>query len=43
MSTAETLPVASGETAFTRTAPIPEELLVKVLEPYSYKGCTRAL
>lgn len=39
MSTAETLSVVTSGYDITRMAPIPEDLLVKVLEPYSYKGC----
>ncbi|OMC29573.1 hypothetical protein A5740_17615 [Mycobacterium sp. GA-1841] len=39
MSTPETLPAAPTAHGITGTAPIPEELLVKVLEPYSYKRC----
>ncbi len=39
MSTVETLAVATGGYGTARLAPIPEDLLVKVLEPYSYKGC----
>ncbi|WKG01707.1 FcoT family thioesterase [Mycolicibacterium sp. HK-90] len=39
MTTAETLPATQADHDVARTAPIPEDLLVKVLEPYSYKGC----
>lgn len=39
MSIAETLSVATSGYGITHMAPIPEDLLVKVLEPYSYKGC----
>lgn len=39
MSTAELTPPARTEPTSTHTAPIAEELLAEVLEPYSFKGC----
>ncbi|MDH6194623.1 hypothetical protein M2272_001252 [Mycobacterium frederiksbergense] len=39
LGTVATPPFAKTEHEAAHTAPIPEDLLVKVLEPYSYKGC----
>lgn len=39
MSTADLTPTDFAAAATTGTAPIEEDLLVRVLEPYSYKGC----
>lgn len=39
MSTTDLTPADQAAADDADTAPIPEDLLVKVLEPYSYKGC----
>ncbi|MCI4676643.1 FcoT family thioesterase [Candidatus Mycolicibacterium alkanivorans] len=39
MSTIDLTPAEQAGTDHAATAPIPEDLLVKVLEPYAYKGC----
>ncbi|MED5813224.1 FcoT family thioesterase [Mycolicibacterium sp. 050232] len=39
MSTIDIAPIVLADPESTDTMPIDEELLVKVLDPYSYKGC----